>query len=115
MAERSRQAHIWLVCEMRDATAGPELVLPDQLHGCAIINAATDSRGDRDPTITELSRAHLQRYRDLLEDRLAEITPPCDDPARLARQLLLLIEGATVIAAATPSHTPASSTKGSWR
>jgi hypothetical protein len=41
----------------------------------------------------------LQRYRDLLEERLAEIEPPLDHRARLARQLLLLIEGATAVAA----------------
>jgi hypothetical protein len=72
---------------------------------CAIVNAATDSRGDHDAAVTELSRAHLQRYRNLLEERLAEITPS-HEPARLARQLLLLIEGATTVAAIDGTDQP---------
>jgi AcrR family transcriptional regulator len=110
LAERSRRVHDWLSRETRDAPRGPDRVLAifdlladwyarAQFRGCAVVNTATDSRGDQDVTVIELSRAHLQRYRDLLEDRLAEIEPPPADPAQLARQLLVLIEGATTIAA----------------
>lgn len=110
LAARSRRVHDWISRETCDAASGVDRVLAvfdlladwysqPEFRGCAIVNAANDSRGDRDATVTTLAREHLRRYRDLLEVRLAEIAPPPADPALLARQLLLLIEGATIIAA----------------
>jgi AcrR family transcriptional regulator len=110
LAERTRQVHDWLVRETCDAPGGPDRVLAvfdlladwyrqANFRGCAIVNAATDSRGDHNARVTALCRGHLQRYRNLLEARVAEITPRPADPAALARQLLLLIEGATTMAA----------------
>lgn len=62
-------------------------------HGCAIVNGITDTRAD--PEVAAIARTHLHRYRDLLEDRLAGLD--IEDPAALARRLLLLIEGASVV------------------
>jgi AcrR family transcriptional regulator len=116
LAERSRQVHNWLSRETRNAPSGPDRVLAvfdllsdwyrqANFRGCAIVNVATDTRGDNDSRVTALSRGYLQRYRNLLEERLAQIEPRPADPARLGRQLLLLIEGATTIAAIDdPNH-----------
>ncbi|MFP5021856.1 TetR/AcrR family transcriptional regulator [Pseudonocardia phyllosphaerae] len=67
--------------------------------GCAIINSITDLRGSPDPRVTTTARRHLQGYRDLLVERLSALDPAPRDVDALARQLLLLIEGATVVAA----------------
>lgn len=47
---------------------------------------------------------HLERYLELLAERLAELEPPPADADLLAHQLLVLIEGATVVAAARPDE-----------
>ena len=105
LTEHSDRIHAWL--DRRTAAAvGPERVLAvfDVLtewfaqpgyHGCAIINGVTDTRAD--PEVAAIARTHLHRYRDLLEDRLAGLDVA--DPAALARRLLLLIEGASVVVA----------------
>jgi hypothetical protein len=64
-------------------------------HGCAVVNTVTDTRAD--PRVATIARRHLTRYRGLLERRLREAGVP--DAAGLARQLLLLIEGASVVSA----------------
>lgn len=63
-------------------------------RGCAIVNAATES-----PTapVRELARAHLARHRELLTALAADTATP--DPELAGRQLLILLEGATVVAA----------------
>ena len=103
LTEHSDRIHAWL--DRRTAAAsGPDRVLAvfDVLtewfaqpgyHGCAIVNGVTDTRAD--PEVAAIARTHLHRYRDLLEDRLASID--AEDPAALARRLLLLIEGASVV------------------
>src|SRR5439155_23198524 len=63
-------------------------------HGCAVVNTVTDMRAD--PAVAAIARRHLARYRELLETRLSEVG--VSDPEPLARQLLLLIEGASVVA-----------------
>jgi AcrR family transcriptional regulator len=62
-------------------------------RGCAIVNAATQHHGD--PPRSAAVR-HLDRYLDLLTD-IAQ-RAGASDPLELARQLLMLIEGATVVA-----------------
>lgn len=57
------------------------------------------------PSGPRLARHHLQTYRDLLVGCLAEAG--IADPAPLARQLLVLIEGATVISAIDGDPAPA--------
>jgi AcrR family transcriptional regulator len=112
LTEHSDRIHAWLDRKTATAPSGPERVLAvfDVLIewfaqpgycGCAVINTATDTR--MDPEIAAIARRHLTRYRVLLEDRLRDLD--IDDPPALARQLLLLIEGASVIT--TIDGTPA--------
>ena len=62
-------------------------------RGCAIVNAATQHHGD---PARAVAVRHLDRYLDLLT-RIAQRAGAAD-PSGLARQLLILIEGATVVA-----------------
>ncbi|WP_194915481.1 TetR/AcrR family transcriptional regulator [Catenulispora rubra] len=109
LSEHSDRIHAWLDRKTAAATAtapasSPEHVLAvfDVLtewfaqpgyHGCAIVNGVTDTRAD--PEVAAIARTHLHRYRGLLEDRLSNLN--VEDPAALARRLLLLIEGASVV------------------
>ncbi|WP_165975814.1 TetR/AcrR family transcriptional regulator, partial [Actinomadura rubrisoli] len=104
LAEHSNRIHDWLVRKTADAPDGPERVLSvfDLLldwfarpgyHGCTVVNTVTDTRAD--PAIALIAQTHLARYRRLLEDRIHQAG--LADPPRLARQLLLLIEGASVV------------------
>jgi AcrR family transcriptional regulator len=106
LAEHSDRIHAWLERETAGAPPGPARVLSvfDLLlrwfaeagyHGCAVVNTVTDTRAD--PRVAAIARRHLTRYRGLLERRLREAEVP--DAAGLARQLLLLIEGASVVSA----------------
>jgi AcrR family transcriptional regulator len=107
LTEHSDRIHAWLERETAGAPAGRARVLsvfdlligwfaePDY-RGCAVVNTVTDTRAD--PRTAEIARRHLSRYRGLLERRLREAgLPEGADPAALARQLLLLIEGASVV------------------
>lgn len=62
-------------------------------RGCAIVNAATQRH--EDPARAVVVR-HLDRYLELLTD--IAVRAGAGDPARLGRQLLMLLEGATVLA-----------------
>jgi AcrR family transcriptional regulator len=104
LAEHSDRIHAWLERKTRDAPAGDPRVLSvfDLLiewfaqpgyRGCTVVNTVTDTRAD--PAIAALARRHLVRYRLLLQTRAREAG--VTDPERLAGQLLLLIEGASVI------------------
>jgi AcrR family transcriptional regulator len=106
LAERSDRVHAWLQRSTADAPPGRPRVLAvfDLLigwfaqpgyRGCVVVNGATDTRGDT--STATIARRHLARYRALLEDRLRDLAVA--DPAGLARQLLLLIEGATTVTA----------------
>lgn len=106
-AQRSDRIHQWLVDSTAAATPGRGQVLAifdilltwyreENYRGCAVVNAAIETRG-RQSQVGAVARRHLARYRDLLEQRLS--SAGMADPAPLARQLLLLIEGATVVAA----------------
>ncbi|MFG1656961.1 TetR/AcrR family transcriptional regulator [Micromonospora chersina] len=64
-----------------------------EFRGCAIVNAATQRHGA--PAQPAAAR-HLGRYLTLLTDIATRAGS--DQPQRLARQLLMLIEGATVLA-----------------
>lgn len=101
LAEHSDRIHAWLVRKTADAD-DPVLSVFDLLlewfaqpgyRGCAIVNGVTDTRAD--PAVAEIARRHLTRYRTLLESRLR--TVGVRRPKTLARQLLLLIEGASVV------------------
>lgn len=103
LTEHSDRIHAWLARKTSTA-CGPDRVLAvfDVLtewfaqpgyHGCAIVNGVTDTRAD--PEVAAIARAHLHRYLDLLQNRLTGLAVA--DPGTLARQLLLLIEGASVV------------------
>ncbi|WP_329235331.1 TetR/AcrR family transcriptional regulator [Actinoallomurus sp. NBC_01490] len=106
LTEYSDRIHAWLDRETASAPPGPERVLSvfDLLidwfarpgyHGCAVVNTVTDTRASGE--VAAIARRHLVRYRALLEDRLDGLG--LADPAAVARQLLLLIEGASVVTA----------------
>jgi AcrR family transcriptional regulator len=106
LTEHSDRIHAWLARSTATAAAGPERVLSvfDLLigwfaepgyHGCTVLNTVTDTRAD--PAIVAIARRHLTRYLDLLTARAVEAGVPAADAAALARQLLLLIEGASVV------------------
>ncbi|MDF0530060.1 TetR/AcrR family transcriptional regulator [Tsukamurella sp. 8F] len=109
LAEHSDRIHGWL---RRRAGQGspPDRVeaLFDALiewfaqpgyRGCAVVNTVTDTRAD--PAVAAVARRHLARYRGLLTESLDTLGPGVDADA-LARRLLLLIEGASVVATIEP-------------
>jgi len=65
-------------------------------RGCAMMNAATEDRG-RDSAPRRLAQDHLTFYRDLFRRLL--IGAGARDPETTARQLVVVLEGATVISA----------------
>jgi AcrR family transcriptional regulator len=67
-------------------------------RGCAIVNAATENPLPRGPA-RGVARTHLARHRELLTRLAADAKVP--DPALAGRQLLILLEGATIVAAVT--------------
>ncbi|GAA4236079.1 TetR/AcrR family transcriptional regulator [Actinomadura meridiana] len=104
--ERSARIHEWLVEETAHAPPGRARVLAlfdallrwfadEGYHGCAVMNAATETRGQTSP-VKAIARTHLRRYRQMLVEQLTEAGVA--DSEALAGQLLLLIEGASVVA-----------------
>ena len=99
LRRRSDRVSAWL----RDVAAqaeGPERVLAlfDALEqwfaepafrGCALVNGAVESRGV-EAAAREIAARHLERHLDLLRELTGDET--------VARQLLLLVEGATTVA-----------------
>ncbi|WP_410607714.1 TetR/AcrR family transcriptional regulator [Amycolatopsis sp. lyj-109] len=70
-------------------------------RGCGLLNAAAQHHTD---PVRAITARHLGRYLDLLTE-IAEGAGAAD-PLRLARQLLILVEGATVVADHhNPAHT----------
>lgn len=65
-------------------------------RGCAFINAFGEL-GSRSPAVAEIARLHKLRLRGYLAQLAAEAGVP--DPAVLAGQLLVLMDGAIVVAA----------------
>lgn len=108
LSEHSDRIHAWLERKTADAPPGPERVMSifDLLitwfaqpgyRGCAVVNTVTDTRADPEIVgVSAIARRHLVRYRELLAQRLAGLD--VEEPERVARQLLLLIEGASVVA-----------------
>lgn len=64
-----------------------------EFRGCAIVNAAAQRQADPPRAI---AARHLGRYLELLEDIATRAGAA--EPAVLAQQLLMLVEGATVVA-----------------
>jgi AcrR family transcriptional regulator len=103
---RSERVHDWMAAAVEaagDDPAGQLGAVFDALgrwyaepgfRGCAMVNAATQHH---DEPVRTLTARHLTRYLDLLT-RIAARAGAAD-PDALARQLLMLVEGATVVAA----------------
>ncbi len=109
LATRSERIHAWLDTAVRRAADGTPrgrvLAVFDALcrwyaetgfRGCAIVNAAVDTRGD-DTQAPAIARGHLARYQELFTTEL--VAMGAREPVSLARQLLVLLEGATTVAA----------------
>lgn len=105
LATHSARIHDWLRRRTAAAPAGPDRVLAifdllmgwfaeQNYHGCTVLNTMIDTRGDQEG-VRAIAREHLRRYRDLLEERLVEAG--VEQPGMLSRQLLLLIEGVTMV------------------
>ncbi len=105
LATHSDRIHDWLRRKTATAPAGPERVLAifdllmgwfaeQNYHGCTVLNTMIDTRGEQEG-VRAIAREHLRRYRDLLEERLVEAG--VEHPGMLSRQLLLLIEGVTMV------------------
>jgi AcrR family transcriptional regulator len=105
LAAHSDRIHEWLRRRTNDAPPGRGRVLAifdllmtwfaeQNYHGCTVMNTVIDTRGEQ-AAVREIARAHLGRYRALLAERLAEAGVA--EPAPVARQLLLLIEGVTMV------------------
>lgn len=75
---------------MNDQQRGPR----GRYHGCPLLNTAIEWRGSESPPGT-IARAHLDRVRALFE-RLCD-EAGLAEPAAVADQLLLLLEGAIVV------------------
>lgn len=102
-----RRYHDWFVeqVERRSTPAAERLlsafdVIDEWIHsdgfrGCAFINAAVELAQPNHPAHTAVL-AHKHRDRGYLEALASEAQAP--DPAALARQLMLLLEGAIITA-----------------
>lgn len=111
LRQRSDRVIAWLraATEAPDEPAERLLAVFDALHGwyserrfrgCAIVNAATQSAAPH-AGARQVAPEHLTRLRDLLTALAADAG--VDDPELAGRQLLILLEGATVVAALTGS------------
>jgi AcrR family transcriptional regulator len=107
LRQRSDRVVRWLTAAA-DAPADPMdrlVAVFDALHGwyaerrfrgCALVNAATQAPVESGPA-RRLAAEHLARLRDLLTRLSAQAGAA--DADRAGRQLLILLEGATVVAA----------------
>ncbi|MEV7418179.1 TetR/AcrR family transcriptional regulator [Streptomyces sp. NPDC089919] len=75
-------------------------------RGCAFLNAFGEL-GEAAEPVAAVVRAHKARLRALLAGLARDATASPAAAATLTDQLLLLVEGATTLAALTPSPTPA--------
>lgn len=105
---RSDRVRRWLAEGTAHLPPGPERVVgvfdlllawyaEEDFRGCAMVSAAAEHRG-ADCAATRLARLHLQAYREFLAGTLREAGAGDAQAEDLAARLLILIEGATVIA-----------------
>jgi AcrR family transcriptional regulator len=109
LEQRSHEVVTWLR-EAADAPSDPVgrvLAVFDALRGwyseqgfrgCGIVNAAAESPAP-ESAARRVAREHLARHRELLTALAADTGTA--DPELAGRQLLILLEGATVVAALT--------------
>ncbi|GAA1674631.1 TetR/AcrR family transcriptional regulator [Fodinicola feengrottensis] len=107
LRDRTQRVRGWHERNVEAAPAGRERVLAvfdlvaswyaeAGFRGCAMINAATEDRGFDGPP-SQLAREHLGFYRDLFQRLLEEAGVA--DGRTVARQLVVVLEGATVVSA----------------
>ncbi|WP_327087769.1 TetR/AcrR family transcriptional regulator [Nonomuraea sp. NBC_01738] len=103
---RSRQRNAWLREAARAAGDSPAARLSavfdalqdwytePEFRGCSMVNAATQHH---EPAVRSITARHLDGYLALLKE--IALDAGAEDPDLLAEQLLILLEGATVVAA----------------
>jgi AcrR family transcriptional regulator len=107
LADRTQRVRAWHNAAVEEASSGRDQILAvfdlvaswyaeAGFRGCAMMNAATEDRG-QDGAPRRLAREHLAFYRELFERLL--LGAGADDPERTARQLVVVLEGATLISA----------------
>lgn len=107
LTDRTRRVRAWQNHAVEQAGTGREKILAvfdliaswyveAGFRGCAMMNAATEDRG-QDGAPRRLAQDHLTFYRDLFRRLLTEAG--ARDPETTARQLLIVLEGATLISA----------------
>ena len=107
LTDRTQRVRAWQEQAVGAADAGRDRVLAvfdlvaswyaeAGFRGCAMMNAATEDRG-HDGAPRRLAQGHLTFYRDLFRRLLTEAG--VHDPATTARQLVVVLEGATIISA----------------
>ena len=107
LTDRTRRVRAWQNHAVEQAGTGREKILAvfdliaswyaeAGFRGCAMMNAATEDRG-QDGAPRRLAQDHLAFYRDLFHRLLTEAG--VRDPDTTARQLVVVLEGATLISA----------------
>ncbi|WP_405067231.1 TetR/AcrR family transcriptional regulator [Kribbella sp. NBC_01510] len=107
LTDRTHRVRAWQNHAVEQAGTGREKILAvfdlmanwyaeAGFRGCAMMNAATEDR-DQDGAPRRLAQDHLTFYRDLFRRLLTEAG--ARDPETTARQLLIVLEGATLISA----------------
>ena len=107
LTDRTRRVRAWQNHAVEQAGTGREKILAvfdliaswyaeAGFRGCAMMNAATEDRG-QDGAPRRLAQDHLTFYRDLFRRLLTEAG--ARDPETTARQLVIVLEGATLISA----------------
>ncbi len=107
LADRTRRVRAWHNDAVEQADTGRDKILAvfdlvaswyaeADFRGCAMMNAATEDRG-QDGAPQRLAQDHLTFYRDLFRRLLTEAG--ARDPKTTARQLVVVLEGATLISA----------------
>ncbi|TDW21756.1 TetR/AcrR family transcriptional regulator [Kribbella kalugense] len=107
LTDRTHRVRAWHNSVVEQAPPGREQILAvfdlvaswyaeTGFRGCAMMNAATEDRG-QDGAPRRLARDHLAFYRELFERLLTQAG--ARDPGTTARQLVVVLEGATLISA----------------
>jgi len=107
LTDRTQRVRAWQEQAVEQAAAGRDRVLAvfdlvaswyaeAGFRGCAMMNAATEDRG-QDGAPRRLAQDHLAFYRELFRRLLTEAG--VRDPETTARQLVVVLEGATIISA----------------
>jgi AcrR family transcriptional regulator len=107
LTDRTHRVRAWHEQAVEQAETGRDRVLAvfdlvatwyaeAGFRGCAMMNAATEDRG-QDGAPRRLAQDHLTFYRDLFRRLLTEAD--VRDPDTTARQLVVVLEGATIISA----------------